>query len=165
MHGEWFLESSRFMCWRRKWQPIPVFFSGEFHGQRSRRLQATGSQRVSHNWVANTHTHTHTHTHCWFCSSGKPLDTGQVSPPGPNWTIPEKPTTRYHQPCKFIRIKHEHEPPLVCFPCLILKALILGWPAVLLFPTQMWPLSRGPPPTRSLYANERWPSPLLFLLL
>ena len=21
--------------WRRKWQPVPVFFAGEFHGQRN----------------------------------------------------------------------------------------------------------------------------------
>ena len=23
------------IAWRRKWQPTPVFFPGEFHGQRS----------------------------------------------------------------------------------------------------------------------------------
>ena len=23
------------ICWRRKWQPTPLFLSGEFHGQRS----------------------------------------------------------------------------------------------------------------------------------
>ena len=23
------------ICWRRKWQPIPVFLPGELHGQRS----------------------------------------------------------------------------------------------------------------------------------
>ena len=34
----------RKMPWRRKWQPAPVFFSGEFHGQRSLYL---GWQRVS----------------------------------------------------------------------------------------------------------------------
>ena len=25
----------RKMSWRRKWQPTPIFLSGEFHGQRS----------------------------------------------------------------------------------------------------------------------------------
>ena len=29
---------------RRKWQPIPVFLPGEFHGQR----KPAGSQRVGH---------------------------------------------------------------------------------------------------------------------
>ena len=38
---------------RSKWQPTPVFLSGEFHGQRSLAggLQSTGSQRVGHDWV------------------------------------------------------------------------------------------------------------------
>ena len=31
--------------WRRKWQSIPVFLPGEFHGQR---LQFMGFQRVGH---------------------------------------------------------------------------------------------------------------------
>ena len=31
--------------WRRKWQPTPVFLSGDFYGQR---LQSMGSQRVEH---------------------------------------------------------------------------------------------------------------------
>ena len=34
---------------RREWQPIPVFLSGEFHGQRSLAgLQSMGLQRVIH---------------------------------------------------------------------------------------------------------------------
>ena len=37
--------------WRRKWQSIPVFLPGEFHGQRSLAgyIQSMGSQRVEHN--------------------------------------------------------------------------------------------------------------------
>ena len=51
--------------WRREWQPIPVFFPGESHGQRSlegyspwdfKELDKTELLR-------HTHTHTHTHTH------------------------------------------------------------------------------------------------------
>ena len=34
-------------CWKRKWQPTPVFLPGEFYGQRSG-LQSMGSQRVRH---------------------------------------------------------------------------------------------------------------------
>ena len=45
------------ISWRRGWLPIPIFFPGEFHGQRS--LVTLGSQRVGHNWATNTHTHTH----------------------------------------------------------------------------------------------------------
>ena len=42
--------------WRREWQPIPVFWPGESHGQRSLAgLQSMGSQRVRHNW-ATKHT-------------------------------------------------------------------------------------------------------------
>ena len=37
--------------WRRKWQSIPVFLPGEFHGQR---LQFMGFQRVGHDWATNT---------------------------------------------------------------------------------------------------------------
>ena len=42
---------------RRKWQPTPVFLPGKSHGQRSL-ASSTGSQRVGHDWAANTHTHT-----------------------------------------------------------------------------------------------------------
>ena len=30
-----FFQSVHYMFWRRKWQPTPVFWSGEFHGQKS----------------------------------------------------------------------------------------------------------------------------------
>ena len=39
--------------WRREWQPTPIFLPGEFHGQRSLRLQSTGSQRVVHDQATN----------------------------------------------------------------------------------------------------------------
>ena len=49
--------------WRRKWQPIPLFLPGKFHGPR--KLQSTGSQRVRQKWActctpacARVHTHT-----------------------------------------------------------------------------------------------------------
>ena len=36
--------------WRREQLPTPVFWPGEFHGQRSlARLQSMGLQRVGHN--------------------------------------------------------------------------------------------------------------------
>ena len=38
-----------FMHWRRKWQPTPVFFPGESHGQEPGRLESMGPQRVRHN--------------------------------------------------------------------------------------------------------------------
>ena len=34
--------------WSRKWQPVPVFLPGEFHGQWSLGLQSVRSQRVGH---------------------------------------------------------------------------------------------------------------------
>ena len=34
------------MSWRRKWQPTPVFFPGEFHGQRSLAGCSTSSSTV-----------------------------------------------------------------------------------------------------------------------
>ena len=34
--------------WRRKWQPIPVFLPGEFHGQRSLAAYSSWDQRVRH---------------------------------------------------------------------------------------------------------------------
>ena len=41
--------------WRRKWQPIPVFLPGKFHGQRSLADHGPwGSQKiVRHNWRTN----------------------------------------------------------------------------------------------------------------
>ena len=49
--------------WRMEWQPIPVFLSGEFHGQRPGKLQLMGSQRVGYNWASNTHTTFFTSVH------------------------------------------------------------------------------------------------------
>ena len=41
--------------WRKDWQPTPVFWPGESHGQeKPRQLQSIWSQRVGHNWVTNT---------------------------------------------------------------------------------------------------------------
>ena len=34
--------------WRRAWQPTPVFFLGESHGQRGLAGYSPGSQRVRH---------------------------------------------------------------------------------------------------------------------
>ena len=40
-----------FMHWRRKWQPTPVFLSGESQGQgEPGGLPSMGSHRVGHNW-------------------------------------------------------------------------------------------------------------------
>ena len=41
----------RKLPWRRKWQPIPVFLSGEFHVEEPGRLQSMGLQRVGHSWA------------------------------------------------------------------------------------------------------------------
>ena len=44
--------SGRF-SWSRKWQPTPVFFPGEFHGQRSGEgCQSLGPKSVEHEWAA-----------------------------------------------------------------------------------------------------------------
>ena len=52
-----FCQSSRYISWRRKWQPTPVFLSGESHGQRSLSGCNTGGcKRVGHDWATNTHT-------------------------------------------------------------------------------------------------------------
>ena len=39
--------------WSRKWQLVPVFLTGKFHGERKKPggLQSMGSQRVRHDWV------------------------------------------------------------------------------------------------------------------
>ena len=34
--------------WRRKWQPIPVFLPGKFHGQGPGRYSPRGLERVGH---------------------------------------------------------------------------------------------------------------------
>ena len=49
-----------YIGWRRKWQPNPVFLSGEFHGQR-RLVGYTpwGQQRVGHD-LPTERKHTHT---------------------------------------------------------------------------------------------------------
>ena len=42
------------ICWRRKWQPTPVFFPGKSYGQRRLEDYSPESQRVGHDW-ANKH--------------------------------------------------------------------------------------------------------------
>ena len=44
--------------WRREWQPTPVFFPGESHGQRSLMgcIQSMGSQRIGHDWAIDAFT-------------------------------------------------------------------------------------------------------------
>ena len=49
------------ISWRRKWQPTPVFLSGECHGQRTLAGYCPGGQT----WLS-THTHTHTQI-CTLC--------------------------------------------------------------------------------------------------
>ena len=59
---------SRFDPWvgkilqKRKWQPTPVFLSGELHEQRSRAGYSPWGCKVS-GMTEHVHTHTHTHTH------------------------------------------------------------------------------------------------------
>ena len=44
--------SGRFVPWRRKWQPTPVFLPGKSHGTEDPSgLQSMGLQRVRHDWV------------------------------------------------------------------------------------------------------------------
>ena len=45
------------------WQPTPVFFLGEFHGQRSLVGCSPWGCKESDTTESHTHTHTHTHTH------------------------------------------------------------------------------------------------------
>ena len=61
------------ITWRRKWQPTPVFFPGQSHGQRS--LVGYGSwghkeSDTTEHMCTHTHTHTHTcaHTHTHVCT-------------------------------------------------------------------------------------------------
>ena len=49
--------------WRRKWQPIPVFLPGEFHGQRS--LVGYSPWGCKESDMTDRFTHTHTHTF-WY---------------------------------------------------------------------------------------------------
>ena len=55
----WRFDPSPKIPWGRKWQPIPVFLPGKFHGQRS----LAGYSPWGHKESDTTHTHTHTHTH------------------------------------------------------------------------------------------------------
>ena len=49
--------------WRRKWQPTPVFLSGEFLGQRSLAGYSAWGHKESDMTKQHTHTHPHTHPH------------------------------------------------------------------------------------------------------
>ena len=53
----------RNICWRREWQPTPVFLPGEFHGQRSLAAYSPWGHKELDTTEQLTHTHTHTHTH------------------------------------------------------------------------------------------------------
>jgi len=49
MEDMWVHSLGREDPWRRKWQPTPVFLSGEFHGQRSVVGYSPWGHRVGHN--------------------------------------------------------------------------------------------------------------------
>ena len=49
--------------WRRKWQPIPVFLPGKFHGQRSLVGCSPWAHRVAHRACVRARVCTHTHLH------------------------------------------------------------------------------------------------------
>ena len=51
------------ILWRREWPPNPIFFTGEFHGQRnlSGYSQPMGLWSFRHDWVTATHTHLEFH--------------------------------------------------------------------------------------------------------
>ena len=49
--------------WRRKWQPIPVFLPGKFHGQRSLVGCSPWAHRVAHRACVHARVRTHTHLH------------------------------------------------------------------------------------------------------
>ena len=52
-------ESGRFL-WRWAWQPTPIFFPGDSHGQGWLvGYSPWGSQKVRHNWVTSTFTFQH----------------------------------------------------------------------------------------------------------
>ena len=54
----------RKICWRREWQPTPVFLPGEFHGQRS----LVGYSPWGCKELDTTEWITHTHTVAlWYC--------------------------------------------------------------------------------------------------
>ena len=59
------------ITWRRKWQPTPVFFPGQSHGQRS--LVGYGSwghkeSDTTEHMCTHTHTHTRVLTHIHMCA-------------------------------------------------------------------------------------------------
>ena len=57
--------------WRRKWQPIPVFLPGEFHGQRSLADYSPWGRQESDMTEQLTHTQTGVWTlHSWCRNSG-----------------------------------------------------------------------------------------------
>ena len=53
----------RKIFWRMKWQPIPVFLPGDFHGQRNLVGYSPQDHKESERIEQLTHTHIHTHTH------------------------------------------------------------------------------------------------------
>ena len=56
--------------WRREWQPTPVFFPAEFHGQRNLAGYSPWGCQVGYTWATNTHK---THFTCWLSLVGKVL--------------------------------------------------------------------------------------------
>ena len=70
----------RSIPWRRKWQPTPVFWPGEFHGQRSLAGYSPWGCKeldMTECTCARTHTHTHTHTQHQITSPGFSKGQGQ----------------------------------------------------------------------------------------
>ena len=52
--------------WRKKWQPIPVFLHGKFHGQRSLAgYSPKGCKESDMTERLSTYIYTHTHTHIY----------------------------------------------------------------------------------------------------
>ena len=70
------------ICWRREWLPSPVFWPGEFHGQRNWQATVHGVTK-SQTWLSHSlsfslflslslsHTHTHTHVHIVVIASAE----------------------------------------------------------------------------------------------
>ena len=54
------------ILWRKKWQPTPVFWSGQSHGQRSLEGYSPWGPK-SQTQLSTNSTHTHTHTRTLFC--------------------------------------------------------------------------------------------------
>ena len=60
----------RRISWRREWQPMPLFLSGESQGQRSLVGCSPWSYKESDKTKVTEHAHTHYHSlrhHCLFC--------------------------------------------------------------------------------------------------